>query len=181
MPVLIVSFFLSFPFFSFLSFLSPHPGRKTNHRPTILDHTDKSTPVNFSFRAFPRQKFESNRYIRTSDDKFQASLRKGRKRERGRRIVGIERKSREKRKSGGRERSSLGEIPHGDKVFPLEAAPLLPTGRADRQTKRLEKRWSKNHPNRRCMDPCARLRHRSAPEGRGSARRGIGRAVGRAQ
>lgn len=95
-PVLIVSFFLSFPFFSFLSFLSPHPGRKTNHRPTILDHTDKSTPVNFSFRAFPRQKFESNRYIRTSGDKFQASLRKGRKRERGRRIVGIERFKRKK-------------------------------------------------------------------------------------
>lgn len=54
------------------------------------------------------------------------------------------------------ERSSLDEIPHGDKVFPLEAAPLLSTGRADRQTKALEKRWSKNHPNRRCMDPCAR-------------------------
>lgn len=72
------------------------------------------------------------------------------------------------------ERSSLGEIPHGDKVFPLEAAPLLPTGRADRQTKRLEKRWSKNHPNRRCMDPCARLRHDLRRRGGGAREEGLG-------
>lgn len=150
-------------FSSFLPFflISFHPrGKQTPHRSTIVDRTDKSsTPVNFSFRAFPRQKsksFESNSHIRRQ---ISSLFKKGRAREREEKQTKERSKARgEKKKSGGRERErrSLGEIPHGDKVFPLEAAPLLPTGRADRQTERLEKRWSKNHPNRRCMDPCAR-------------------------
>lgn len=150
-------------FSSFLPFflISFHPrGKQTPHRSTIVDRTDKSsTPVNFSFRAFPRQKsksFESNSPIRRQ---ISSLFKKGRARERRkadeRKIESSGRKKEEWRERE-RERRSLGEIPHGDKVFPLEAAPLLPTGRADRQTERLEKRWSKNHPNRRCMDPCAR-------------------------
>lgn len=150
--------------------------------------------MNFSFSRSSSTKIESfqskflsytRRQISTSLRKVEGERRKEAEEEEKNRLnLSLERERREKRG----DEISVREFHMGDKVFPLEAAPLLSMGRADRQTKALEKRWSKNHPwNRRCMDPCARstsqicaggARERDGGAWEGRRRGGGGRARG---